>query len=475
MKSVIRAFSILLVIISVLGVPGHAASSALVISQIYLGTGVSNFEPQNQYVELFNPGTATVNLTTFSLQYAPEAVVPWQAFPLSGNIAPGQYYLIRLTGVSSGNVPLPQADLTINLTLPQATGKLILASTTTAYTTFCPQGDPNLVDLVGYGTTPCFESAPLAALQSTDLLAFVRKGAGCTNTVLNQNDFTRVTPVFRNSGSSLNPCSGVSGTKAFSLPDSGGVSFQSSGASPSLTTGYARIQPASTSIAPGGVAIYSLRQGGALVTETGVPASPLITSGLVYVEINGGANTGLAIANPNNDDITFNFFINDSNNVRNTLSGSFTLAANTQIAKFLTDWPFNSLGLVGTLSFTASDPVAVTTLRGFTNERGDFLVSTLPVLDPTVPESTLPAYLPHFAVGGGWRTELILLNTQDAPVSGTVSFTDSSGNAVAVPVGTVTSGLTSVSYTVAQSRTVKFILSSTSPNVQSGVIQVSPN
>jgi hypothetical protein len=475
MKSVIRAFSILLATIGALSVPAHAASSTLVISQIYLGTGAGSFEPQNEYVELFNPGTASINLTSFSLQYSPEGVTPWQAFPLSGSIAPGQYYLIRLTGVSSGNIPLPQADLAITLNLPQATGKVILASTTTPYTTGCPQGDPNLVDLVGYGNTNCFEIAPLPALQTTDLLAFVRKSGGCTNTALNQNDFTRVTPVFRNSGSSLNPCGGVSGTRAFSLPDGGGTSFQTSGASPALTTGYARIQPDSTSIAPAGVAIYGLRRGAVLVTETGVPASPLITSGLIYVEINGGANTGLAIANPNNDDITVTFMINDSNNVQNTFSGSFTLAANTQMAKFLTDWPFNSIGLVGTLSFTASEPVAVTTLRGFTNERGDFLVSTLPVLDPSVPPSALPAYSPHFAVGGGWRTELILLNTQDSPVSGTVSFTDSSGNTIAVPVGTVTSGLSSFSYTIPQSRTLKFILSSTGPDVQSGVIRVTPN
>src|SRR5437588_11384054 len=91
--------------------------------------------------------------------------------------------------------------------------------------------------------------------------------------------------------------------------------------------------------------------------------------------------------------------------------GSLTIPANGQIAKFLNEWPFPFKGITGLLSFTATEPVAVTVLRGFTNERSEFLVSTLPVLDPSVPASTSIAYVPHFAVNGGWRTELILINT----------------------------------------------------------------
>ena len=476
MKPSIRVFFVVLFMSSILHVPAQAASSSLVISQIYLGTGASNAEPQNQYIELFNKGAATINASGYSLQFAPEASLSWQAFPLSGSIAPGQYYLIRLTGASGGNVSLPTPDLTISLTLPQTAGKLILANGTSAFGLFCPQGDPSIVDLVGYGNTTCFESSPLVALQATDLLTLLRKNGGCLDSDVNFTDFTKVTPVLRNSSSVRNPCGGSSGIRTFTLADGGGSSFQSSGGSSApLQTGYARIQPEGTSIAPTGVAIYGLRQSGTLITETAVPTSPLLTSGLLYAEINGSITTGLAIANPNPDDITFSFVISDSNNGQTTFAGSFTMAANTQMSKFLTEWPFSSGGITGILSFTATEPVGVTTLRGFTNERGEFLVSTLPVFDPTIPEPTTPAYVPHFAVGGGWRTELILVNTQDTPVSGTVSFTDGSGNPIFVPVGTVTSGLSSFSYTVLQSRTLKFILPNISPNLQTGVIRVTPN
>jgi len=182
-------------------------------------------------------------------------------------------------------------------------------------------------------------------------------------------------------------------------------------------------------------------------------------------------NTGLAIANPNSDDVTFDFTVTNSSNVQDFQNGSFTLSANTQMARFLNEWPFNIRGMTGVLSFTSSAPVALTTLRGFTNERGEFLVSTLPFFDP-VPLSTSSTYLPHFAVNGGWRTEIVLVNTMDAAISGTMTFTDDAGNPITVPVGTITAS--SLSYTVPQRRTLKFILPNVGPTLMTGVVKVTP-
>ena len=203
-------------------------------------------------------------------------------------------------------------------------------------------------------------------------------------------------------------------------------------------------------------------------------ASPLSTSGQFYLEIAGSVNTGLAIANPNNDDVTINYTVTDSNNVLNLTYGSLTIAANSQIARFLNEWPFPFRGITGILTFTASEPVGVTTLRGFTNERGEFLVSTLPVLDPSVPPSPSITYLPYFAVRGGWRTELVLMNTYGAPVSGSVAFLDPSGNPLTIPVGGGAIPLSSVDYTIAQNSTMKFILPNVAGVTQTGVIKVTP-
>jgi hypothetical protein len=471
MQFVMRSFCVVLLVTGALQLPALASSTNLVISQIYLGSGPGTTQPQYQYVELFNRGASTVGLTGWTLQYATNSSA-FQAFPLSGSIAPGQYYLIRTTASGGGIVPLPTPDLTINTSFLSTGGKFSIVNDTVALTASCSQ-DTKVADTVGYGATNCSEIQPVNAPLDSDLKAILRKAGGCTDTDINSLDFSLVTPVLRNSASVRNFCGGIAGTKTFSLVDQGATSFQSTGTSTSLTTGYARLQTDSTSSAPSGVAIYGLRQNGTLVTETGVPASRLVTSGLIYAEVNGPVNTGLAIANPNNDDVTIDYTITNSNDVQRFQSGEIVIAGNTQMAKFLNEFPFSVPSITGVLSFTASGPVAVTTLRGFTNERSEFLVSTLPFFDPSVPPSSLPAFVPHFATGGGWRTEVVLVNTQDIPVSGTMSFTDNSGNAITITVDTITAS--SLSYTVPQKRTVKFILPNAGPTLQTGVVKLTPN
>ena len=75
----------------------------------------------------------------------------------------------------------------------------------------------------------------------------------------------------------------------------------------------------------------------------------------------------------------------------------------------------------GTFTFTADLPVAVIALRGFVNERSEFLMTTLPVAPLAVP-TTGTVYFPHFADGGGWTTQVILVNPTHAPISGSVQF-----------------------------------------------------
>jgi len=197
-----------------------------------------------------------------------------------------------------------------------------------------------------------------------------------------------------------------------------------------------------------------------------------MTSGVMSVEIGGATNTGIAIANTNNESVTIDYVIADSNNVQGFIDGSVTIAANTQLARFLNELPYAVKAITGTLSFTASAPIAITALRGFTNERGEFLVSTLPVVEGPVTTSTLPAYLPHFAVGGGWRTEIVLLNTIDTTSTGTIAFFDVSGNPMTVPIGTVTAS--TVDYSVPAKRTLKFVLPNTSSTIQIGSARITP-
>jgi len=72
----------------------------------------------------------------------------------------------------------------------------------------------------------------------------------------------------------------------------------------------------------------------------------------------------------------------------------------------------------------------VIAIRGLTNERGEFLITTLPVADVNV-APTAGFLFPHYADGGGWTTQVVLVNTTDSTISGSVEFL---GTAVHVPI-----------------------------------------
>ena len=220
---------------------------------------------------------------------------------------------------------------------------------------------------------------------------------------------------------------------AFTLANGGASSWLSSSDSGSLVSGYARIHPEGGSTTPFGVAIFGYRENGILISEAGVPATRLISGGRIYAEVGGALNTGLAIANPNDVDAVIRFYFTDTKGT-NSGSGSFELGAHEQTAKFLDQEPFNGGSSVsGTFTFTSSVPIAVTALRGLTNEGGEFLMTTLPVA-PLSSAATDTLYFPQFADGSGWVTQVILVNPTDSTIAGMVGFIGpGSGTAAASP------------------------------------------
>ncbi len=72
---------------------GHlrASESGVVISQVYGGGGNSGATYKNDFIELFNAGSTTVNLAGWSVQYASSTGTSWSSKTnLAGSIAPGQ-------------------------------------------------------------------------------------------------------------------------------------------------------------------------------------------------------------------------------------------------------------------------------------------------------------------------------------------------------------------------------------------------
>ncbi|MEW5719539.1 MAG: lamin tail domain-containing protein, partial [Chloroflexota bacterium] len=168
--------------------PFLVPSNTIVISQIYGGGGNSGATYQNDFIELFNRGSTTINVTGWTVQYASAAGSSWTTTTLSGSIAPGQYYLIRqAAGTSCGGSPcgavLPAPDAIGNIAMSASAGKVALVNNTTPFTTTCPLTSTNLIDFVGYGTSAnCFEGAAPAPVSSNNANSTQRLMRGCTET-----------------------------------------------------------------------------------------------------------------------------------------------------------------------------------------------------------------------------------------------------------------------------------------------------
>jgi Lamin Tail Domain len=189
-----------------------ASTSGVVVSQVYGGGGNSGATFQNDFVELFNAGTASVDISGWTVQYATAAGTSWQATPLTGTIPAGRYYLVQLASSAAVGAPLPSPDATGTSNLAATSGKIALVRTATALTCGATagscSGDASLEDLVGYGSASEFEGTGSAPAPS-NILATHRASEGCGDTGDNAADFTAATPDPRNAASVAHVCSGT--------------------------------------------------------------------------------------------------------------------------------------------------------------------------------------------------------------------------------------------------------------------------
>ncbi len=173
------------------------------ISQVYGAGGGTGATFKNDFIELHNRGTTTVDLTGWSVQYTSSAGTGWQKTDLSGSIAAGGYFLVAEAGGAIG-ANLPTADVSGAIGMNANSGKVALLNTTTmiAFGTGCPVTSmtAGLVDFVGYGTANCFEGAGATGALAAATAA-IRNGAGCVDTDNNGADFTVALPAPRNTAS----------------------------------------------------------------------------------------------------------------------------------------------------------------------------------------------------------------------------------------------------------------------------------
>lgn len=150
-----------------LSAPAQAAPDGdqLVINEAYVNGTAAGAAYTHRFVELFNPTDEAVPLSGLSLQYrsATGTAAATTVVPLTGTVAPGGYFLLRGSANSgTAGAELPTADQTATFNSSGSAGTVVLARGTSALT--LPTGDvkgrDDVLDVVGYGTSNTFETAP---------------------------------------------------------------------------------------------------------------------------------------------------------------------------------------------------------------------------------------------------------------------------------------------------------------------------
>jgi hypothetical protein len=180
-------------------------------------------------------------------------------------------------------------------------------------------------------------------------------------------------------------------------------------------SGWILLTPDGVQPAPLASAMFRLGQNGNVVTEAAMSPSALTARARVWIDRATGRDTYVALANPAGSSVALRTQAFEPDG-RTTASaaGQLVLPARGHAAALSADLvealPPDFRGLV---EIQAAAPVAALSLRSLINERGEVLLTTLPVADLTRP-APWPVFFPHIADGGGFTTELILLSPPSA-------------------------------------------------------------
>jgi CotH kinase protein len=284
----------------------------------------------------------------------------------------------------------------------------------------------------------------------------------CTNDRFESEVAADLDFVHQRGDSALAQVAALSGQRLFSVTELGAVSITRASNAAAISVGYGTIDPNTGSTNPAAVEIFTLRQNGVVVTETSVPASTAIQHGLIYADVSGSAKTGIAIANPGTTQASISFSYTDGDG-KTFGEGTLTVPAKEQIARFLNEAPFNlSSPATATLSFDSSSPVYVVALRGLINERSEVILSTLPVSDSTIGQGT--TVIPYFIDGGGWSTQIILMNSSAETMQGTIQLVDRTTQATT----------SSFTYSIAARSYYRLQTPGTSSSIQAGQVRIVP-
>jgi hypothetical protein len=196
--------------------PPPSSNSNLRISQVYTRGGEAGATYQNDFVEVFNAGSTTVNINGWAMVVITLEGTTQQAigsrFNSNFSMPPGMHLLFRFNGNGTAGQAVPgEYPVITDISLGSTSGQIMLLSPTQALPSGCPASfgaNGAVTDFVGYGTSTCFEGSPAPVPPANKSLT--RIGGGCTDTDNNASDFPLLDPNPRISSSPQFPCGSFS-------------------------------------------------------------------------------------------------------------------------------------------------------------------------------------------------------------------------------------------------------------------------
>jgi endo-1,4-beta-xylanase len=237
------------------------------------------------------------------------------------------------------------------------------------------------------------------------------------------------------------PTIGSTSTLTYSIPANGMQKFSTTGTAPGTQAGAVVVISTSGALPSGAVVFSSYNHAGGLASLAGVLNSPVTASARMYVERSNSPlsrDTGVAIINPGATTANVQLRLASLDGTF-TAANSISIAPNNHLAAFISQSVLMGAAAAsipanfqGVLTLTSTVAIAPVTLRFTPNQRQEDLYSTLPVTDLDIPP-TGSLYLPQLADGGGFATQIILVNTGSSSGNVTITFLNDNGNATRIP------------------------------------------
>ena len=221
----------------------------------------------------------------------------------------------------------------------------------------------------------------------------------------------------------------------------------------SVQSGYIIVTPDANSAPASTTVTFGLLSKGVVQSQAGIIGQAMTADASMFAEVlpASSRNIGVALANPGDNTNTVTITLHNADGSVAGMPISISLEAHHQIAEFVTELVPDAIaaGFIGSVRVQSSVPVSVLGLR-FSGTAFSALSVPKDARTADVPSRTLTAgslpstpaaglvggstasIFPQIAIGGGWATQVALVNDSDGAIAGRLDVFDPAGNPMPV-------------------------------------------